>query len=108
MPEIPDTAENLQACLCPGCPSKPDDGEGGLYCGRGLSAVRTQTTGCRCTDCAVYQRHDLREGYFCAVEPALWSRVRDHARTQDELRGAGGQADDRGGRDAETRISSSD
>lgn len=81
---IDDNPQNRSACHCPGCPSKPEDEHLGLYCAHGLSPVKGPTTGCLCPDCRVYQEHELQEGYFCAVEPELWQRVREHARTREE------------------------
>ena len=73
--EVADSEENASRCDCPGCPSKPDDGTL-VYCGRGLSPLRVRTVGCICTSCPVYGSYALGDGYFCAVEPDRWDRLR--------------------------------
>ena len=64
MAKVPDTRENEERCICPGCPSFP--GEGLLYCARGKSEKPVRRRGCICADCANFQRYDLRDGYYCA------------------------------------------
>ena len=74
-PLVPDSDDTATRCLCPTCPSKADDGTR-LYCSRGLSAARVRTVGCICTECPVYQANGLVDGYFCAVTPDHWDRLR--------------------------------
>ena len=74
-PLVADSDDNAAGCLCPTCPSKADDGVR-LYCNRGLSPLRVRTVGCICTECPVYQANGLADGYFCAVTPEHWDRLR--------------------------------
>jgi hypothetical protein len=74
-PLVPEDDANLAGCLCPTCPSKADD-DIRLYCHHGLSPVRVRTVGCVCTECSVYRANGLVDGYFCAVMPEHWDRLR--------------------------------
>jgi Protein of unknown function (DUF2769) len=74
-PLVPDTDADSSRCSCPTCPSKADD-DTVLYCSRGLSPLRVRTVGCICTECPVYQAQGLSDGYFCAVTPEHWDRLR--------------------------------
>jgi len=61
--KVPDTPQNMAACICDGCPSYP--GEGTLYCARGESDPPPRRRGCLCGDCALFRTHDLQDGYYC-------------------------------------------
>ena len=74
-PLVPDGLDNVAGCRCPTCPSKAADGTL-LYCSRGLSPERVRTVGCICTECPVYKANGLTDGYFCAVTPEHWDRLR--------------------------------
>ncbi len=64
MAKVPDTPQNEQRCICPGCPSYP--GEGILYCSRGKSQKPVTRRGCICSNCANYVEYGLQDGYYCA------------------------------------------
>jgi glutamate synthase domain-containing protein 2 len=66
-PEVPDTPEAREKCICPGCPSFPD-GEGRdeiLYCSTGASLRDIDPRGCICMGCPVYDDCHLKGLYFC-------------------------------------------
>ncbi len=63
MAKVPDTPENDQRCLCPGCPSYP--GQGKLYCARGKSMAPVTQKGCICGDCENFKEYGLDSYYFC-------------------------------------------
>ena len=65
MMKVPATPENLERCICAGCPSFP--GEGVFYCARGQSQQAVKRRGCTCGDCKNFQEYGLKDGYYCAA-----------------------------------------
>lgn len=63
MHKVPDTSENMAACICGGCPSYP--GEGGFYCAKGANDPPPRRRGCLCGDCSNFKTYGLQEGYYC-------------------------------------------
>jgi hypothetical protein len=64
MAHVPDTSENVDHCICTGCPSFP--GEGILYCARGTSEKPVKKRGCVCPSCKNYRAYGLKSAYYCA------------------------------------------
>ena len=64
MSQVPDKPENVERCLCSGCPSFP--GEGILYCARGQSQKPVKQRGCICGDCKNFKEFGLQGEYYCA------------------------------------------
>ena len=63
---IPDTVENAASCICPRCPSFPEDcNTETLYCARGESQCEIVVKGCTCAGCQVYRRYEMEGLYFC-------------------------------------------
>lgn len=63
---VPDTPENRAGCICPRCPSYPQDCPGELlYCGVGKSRCEINAQGCICPGCIVYLKYKLDGLYFC-------------------------------------------
>ncbi len=66
MQSVPDTKENRERCLCPGCPSYPHDCKGELlYCSVGKSRCDISAKGCICNFCPVWKEYKLSSLYFC-------------------------------------------
>jgi hypothetical protein len=63
MPDVLDTDQNMQRCICGTCPSYP--GEGRFYCARGKSANEVARNGCVCDECPNYREFGLGQGYYC-------------------------------------------
>ncbi|MDD1708416.1 MAG: DUF2769 domain-containing protein [Methanoregulaceae archaeon] len=84
---VPDTKENRDQCLCPGCPSYPHECRGELlYCSRGSTSCDIRAQGCICPDCRVYSTYSLPWIYFCDKEPDEPSGVvmRKRRRNEDQ------------------------
>ncbi len=67
MPTVPVTPGNALKCICPQCPTKPDDGSKGLYCGTGASEKLgdIQMIACVCGECPIFEEYRLNSYYFC-------------------------------------------
>ena len=63
MPQVPDTPQNVERCICPECPSFP--GEGVLYCAKGRSEKPERERGCVCGDCKNFKEYGLKGEYYC-------------------------------------------
>ncbi len=66
--KVPDIKENLDKCLCPGCPSYNacmKEGTQGLYCGRGKTNCDFERQGCFCGRCPIFIELKLNSFYFC-------------------------------------------
>lgn len=65
-----DTPENAAKCLCPACPSYPQQCRGEkLYCARGVSRCGIQAAGCLCPKCLIWEKYGLNGNYFCDKLP---------------------------------------
>jgi hypothetical protein len=64
MPEVPNTEQYMERCICADCPSYP--GDGGFYCARGMSETEVVRQGCDCADCENFEEFGLSKGYYCA------------------------------------------
>lgn len=63
---VDDTLENRNRCICPHCPSYPNNCGGEvLYCALGHSMCEIGVKGCLCPGCPVYLENNLRTVYFC-------------------------------------------
>ena len=66
---VSDTPENATMCICPRCPSFPEDCKNEtLYCARGKSSCDIVIKRCICPGCPLYPRHGLTNLYFCDKE----------------------------------------
>ena len=67
------TAENREACLCPGCPTYNEcmtaENEN-LYCGVGKTVCEPTKSGCLCPGCPVHEEYGLVGTYYCFSGPA--------------------------------------
>jgi len=76
---VKDSEENIKKCLCPGCPSFPQDCKDEiLYCARAGSRCDINVKGCICRGCPVYFENGLNGLYFCNQEKVgnsgIWIR----------------------------------
>ncbi len=73
MARIPDTPENVQKCICGGCPSYDQcmrDKEEILYCARTKSSCEIVKNGCLCGACPLTSEFDLDKLYYCEIGAA--------------------------------------
>lgn len=73
MARIPDTPENVNKCICGGCPSYDDcmrENDEMLYCARKKSACEVPRNGCLCGACPLAGEFDLDKMYYCMIGPA--------------------------------------
>lgn len=69
MANVPDTKENRSKCVCPKCPSYPQDCQGEvLYCSVGKSRCDIAPKGCICPSCPIYPIYKLDKLYYCNQE----------------------------------------
>ena len=71
--KVPDTKENLEKCLCKGCPSYNacmKEGMQGLFCSRGKTNCDFERQGCLCGMCPVSTELKLNNFYFCDIGAA--------------------------------------
>jgi methylamine---glutamate N-methyltransferase subunit C len=65
---VQNSKENRKKCLCPSCPSYPQDCNGEvLYCSEevGHSRCDISAKGCICPGCLVWKENNLKEIYYC-------------------------------------------
>jgi hypothetical protein len=71
---VDDTPENLNICMdyCGICPSLPTPPNPFLYCARGESDQKIEKKGCKCPECGVYKKYNLKaeNPYFCETGKA--------------------------------------
>ena len=68
MARVPDTQENLQKCICGGCPSYNQcmqDNMEGLYCAREKSGCEFDKSGCICGACPLAPEFNLDKLFYC-------------------------------------------
>ncbi len=75
MKPVPDTEENMEICkqFCGPCPTfKPNElnkvEPHALFCARGASQKQAddiEDKGCSCFGCGVFQKYELKGGWFC-------------------------------------------
>jgi aldose sugar dehydrogenase len=68
--KVPDTKENLDRCLCKGCPSYNTCMKVGmqrLFCSRGKTPCEFERQGCFCGRCPVSRELELHNFYFCNI-----------------------------------------
>ena len=66
---VPDTEENTEMCLCPGCPTHNEcmkDNNERLFCSRGKTSCDLEKRGCLCGTCPVERNYGLTDFYYCA------------------------------------------
>lgn len=75
---VPNTDENRKKCICPKCPSYPQECGGEiLYCSAGKSACEISAGGCICQACPIYHEFDLKNLYYCDKESPARGGVRE-------------------------------
>lgn len=66
---IPDVKENLQRCICLGCPSYTgcmrEEGPQLLFCARGMSGCEIERKGCICGECPIANEYNIAGFYYC-------------------------------------------
>jgi len=70
MAKVPDTSENLQKCICGGCPSYNQcmkDKMEGLFCAREKSTCEVVKNGCLCGACPLASDYRLDKMYYCEI-----------------------------------------
>lgn len=75
---VQNSEENRKKCLCPSCPSYPQDCKGEvLYCSeeRGHSGCDIEARGCLCPGCLVYSENKLKEIYYCTRDAAGEAKI---------------------------------
>ena len=73
MPKVADTPENMQKCICGGCPSHNQcmkDKMHGLFCAKGKTDCELAKNGCICGACPVASEHKLDKMYYCEIGAA--------------------------------------
>jgi hypothetical protein len=63
--ELVDSEEDMTKCLCPECPTNPEDG---LFCVRGLTSKpieQVRALGCDCALCSIFHEYKLSGCYLC-------------------------------------------
>jgi hypothetical protein len=73
MAEVADTPENMQKCICGGCPSHNQcmkDKKQALFCAVGKTDCELAKNGCICGACLVASEHKLDKMYYCEIGAA--------------------------------------
>jgi len=73
MAKVPDTQENIQKCICGGCPSYSQcmrDKDEILYCARAKSNCEIAKNGCLCGACPLTSEFNLNKMYYCEIGAA--------------------------------------
>jgi hypothetical protein len=73
MAKVADSPENMQKCICGGCPSHNQcmkDKMQGLFCARGKTDYELAKSGCICGACPVASEHKLDKMYYCEIGAA--------------------------------------
>lgn len=66
---VKDTLKNRKNCICPKCPSYPNDCKSELlYCSIGKSKCDISASGCICNICPIWYQNKLTSIYFCDKE----------------------------------------
>lgn len=66
---VPDTDENAERCLCPGCPTHNEcmkSNDERLFCSKGKTECELERKGCLCGTCPVEREYELTDFYYCA------------------------------------------
>ena len=70
MAKVADTQENLNKCICGGCPSHNEcmkDRKHGLFCAREKTDCEFIKKGCICGACPVASENRLENMYYCEI-----------------------------------------
>ena len=63
---VPDTEENAEMCLCPGCPTHNECMKNErIFCSRGKTECDLEKRGCLCGTCPVERNYGLTDFYYC-------------------------------------------
>jgi hypothetical protein len=63
---VPDTEENVQLCLCPGCPTyRKSNLSNNVFCARGKAKETAKAAGCLCPKCPIFVKYALDQMYYC-------------------------------------------
>jgi hypothetical protein len=68
MGKVPNTQENMEKCICDGCPSYNQcmkDKDEGFYCAEDKSACEFDKSGCLCGMCPLTAEFALEKMYYC-------------------------------------------
>jgi hypothetical protein len=68
MTKVENSKQNMQACVCPGCPSYNDcakKSKEALFCSIGKGKCHYNMNGCICMGCPVHGQYSLKAGYYC-------------------------------------------
>lgn len=66
--QVKNTQDNLQKCICGGCPTYDEcmkGGAEGLFCARQKSNCDFEKKGCTCGECPMTTENNLSGGYYC-------------------------------------------
>lgn len=68
---VPDTSENVNLCICPGCPTYRESKLIGiLFCGKGKAKEAVKKIDCLCPKCPVWKKYKLQGIYYCVIGKA--------------------------------------
>ena len=73
---VPNTPENRDKCLCPGCPAYSACMEGKkeiLYCSTGATSCKLEKWGCHCPRCPVQLEYKMVGLFYC--EKGAFKRI---------------------------------
>jgi hypothetical protein len=73
MAKVPDIKENVNKCVCGGCPSYSDcmrDNNEILYCAREKSQCDVTRKGCLCGACPLAAEYGLDKYFYCIIGAA--------------------------------------
>lgn len=73
MAKVADTQENLNKCICGGCPSHNQcmkDKMDALFCARRKTECELSKNGCLCGACPVASENRLDKMYYCEIGAA--------------------------------------
>ena len=65
---VPDVVENVNLCICPGCPTYRESRLTGiLFCGKGKAKEPVKKVDCKCPKCQVWKNYKLQDIYYCVI-----------------------------------------
>ena len=68
---VPDIAENVKQCICPGCQTYRDSKLIGIaFCAKGKAKETVTQKGCDCPKCPVWVKYSLQDEYYCSIGKA--------------------------------------
>jgi hypothetical protein len=71
MVAVADISENVNLCICPGCPTYRESKLTGiLFCGKGKANETVSKKDCLCPKCPVWKKYKLQDIYYCFIGKA--------------------------------------